>query len=38
MSNQLYNYVTGYAKTLHVRVFNASSQKQLLSPDSATEF
>ena len=31
-------YVTGSAKTLHVRVFYTSSHKQLLSPDSATDF
>ena len=34
----LVTIVTGSAKTLHVRVFYASSQKQLLSPDSATDF
>ena len=30
--------VTGSSKTLHVRVFYTSSQKQLLRPDSTTAF
>ena len=31
-------YVTSSGKTLHVRVFYTSSQKQLSSPDSTTDF
>ena len=36
--DQAHTLMTASAKTLHVRVFYTSSQKQLLSPDCATDF
>ena len=35
---QSYVYVTGSAKTLYVHVFYTFSQKQLLNPNSLTDF